>query len=58
VEEYLKNLLQENSGLFLKEMQQKLNEDLSFDKSISTIQKILTEMDSRESNQNSFLQNN
>jgi hypothetical protein len=44
VEEYLKNLLQENSGLFLKEMQQKLNEDLSFDKSILTIQKILTEM--------------
>jgi transposase len=44
VEEYLENLLQENSGLFLKEMQQKLTEDLRFNKSISTVHKILTNM--------------
>jgi transposase len=44
VKEYLENLLLENSGLFLKEMQQKLSEDLGFDKSISTIHKFLTDI--------------
>jgi hypothetical protein len=39
VKEYLEILLQENSGLFLKEMQQKLSEDLRFDKAFQPFKK-------------------